>query len=239
MIRGLYSAATALDAATVNQDLVAENLANATTPGYRRHGLIYEAVQSATDSQVPGATLAGTRSAATYTNFDPGPIQHTGNPLDLIASGNVFFVLDGPNGPVYTRNGSFVRNAQGELQSRAGLPVRSNGGRIVIPPNATNISVTLDGAVMADNTELGRLQLAEFADPGVLQRAGTALFQGPQGPPPAPGTYRVEQGYKEGSNVQIVNEMVSMMIGMRQYEAADRAIRSMGEAMALNTRPQG
>jgi flagellar basal body rod protein FlgG len=241
MIRGLYSAATALNAVSQNQELVSENLANASVPGYRRHGLIFEVLppESGTAPTPAGAELRGTRAAGGYTNFDAGPIQYTGSSLDLALSPNVYFVLDGPGGPLYTRNGTFRRSAGGELQSHSGLAVRGVGGRgIVVPPNAAQITVSQDGIVLADNVEVGRLQLAEFRDPSVLERAGTTLFQGPQGPPPQPGTFKVEQGYREGSNVQVVNEMVSMLTGMRYYEAAERALRALGEAVGLNTKPQ-
>jgi flagellar basal-body rod protein FlgF len=241
MIRGMYSAASALDAAALNQELVADNLANATTPGYRRHGLVFETVQQdvADNQQALTGGMHGIRAARPYTSFEGGPVQSTGNPLDLALSSNAFFVLDGPNGPLYTRNGGFERDVQGRMQSHSGLPVRSLSGPITIPPNATKIAVTLDGAVLADRVEVGKLQLAEFPDPSVLQRAGTTLFEGPAGAQPTPGTVRVQQGYREGSNVQIVNEMVSMLAGMRHYEAAQRALRALGDAIAQNTRPQG
>ena len=240
MIAGMYSAATALNAAATNQEIVAENLAHANMPGYRRQGLTFESVQqSATTSMAANnGAITGTQPGRAYTSFDQGPVQFTGNPLDLAVSGNTFFVLDGPNGPVYTRNGSFELDAQGNLQSHGGLAVRSGGGKITIPPNTNKITVSQDGAVLANNVEVGRLQLAEFTDPSVLQRAGTTLFQGPSGQQPNAGTFRVEQGYQEGSNVQIVNEMVSMITGMRYYEAAQRAMRALGDAVALDTNPQ-
>jgi flagellar basal-body rod protein FlgF len=240
MISGLYSAASALNAASMNQDLLAENLANANVPGYRRSGLTFEAVQAemAQGGGPASPSMRGTTTAANYTNFDPGPMQYTGNPLDVALSGNVYFVLDGPNGPVYTRNGTFQNNARGQLQSASGLPVRSTGGAITIPPATAQVQVTKDGVVKADNVEIGRLQLAEFQDPSGLQRVGTTLFAGPQGSAPRPGTFSVEQGYREGSNVQVVNEMVNMLTGMRSYEAAERAMRVISDAVSLTTKPQ-
>jgi len=237
----MYSAASALDMATLNQEVVAENLANANSPGYRRQGVVFEHVrQRAQGSEAsPAGKVGGTQSSTVYTDFEQGPLQETGNSLDLALTKNVFFVLDGPNGPLYTRNGAFQLDSQGQLLSRSGLPVRSGGGRITVPANTSRITVNADGAVLADNNEIGRLQLAEFSDPRQLQRAGTSLFQGPAGRQPDVGTYRVQQGYREGSNVQVVNEMVSMMSGMRQYEAAQKALRALGDALSLSTKPQG
>jgi flagellar basal body rod protein FlgG len=240
MIRGLYSAASALNAATMNQELVAENLANVNMPGYRRSGLLFESLLPASTQPTSTASdnLGGIQSAKSFTNFETGPIQHTGNPLDLALSSNVYFVIDGPDGPVYTRNGSFQRGPQGDLQTVSGLPVRSNGGKLTIPAEAAQINITKEGVVKADENEVGRLQLAEFKDPSGLQRVGSTLFEGPQGPAPAPGTYTVDQGYREGSNVKVVNEMVSMLTGMRFYEAAERAIRALGDVVSLSTKPQ-
>jgi flagellar basal-body rod protein FlgF len=241
MIAGMYSAVSALNGAATTQEIVAENLAHANMPGYRRQGLTFESVQQTAVARTPGSNggITGAQAGRAYTSFDQGPVQYTGNPLDLAVSGNTFFVLDGPNGPVYTRNGSFELDAQGNLQSHGGLAVRSGGGKITIPPNTNKITVSQDGTVLANNLEVGKLQLAEFSDPSVLERAGTTLFQGPAGQQPNAGTYRVEQGYQEGSNVQIVNEMVSMISGMRYYEAAQRALRALGDAVALDTNPHG
>jgi flagellar basal body rod protein FlgG len=246
MISGLYSASTALEAARVNQEIVADNLANVSTPGFRRHGLVFEAVQQQALQNTSGSTGSGTRSAGQYNSFTAGPLQHTGNPFDLALSGSdgSFFVLDGPAGPVYTRNGVFQINSVGQLQSASGMPVRGEGGRITLPQGTSSVTIGSDGTVYANSLgnslAVGKLQIAQFPQPGnVLARVGTTLFSGPparqsQNAP----NYRVEQGYREGSNVQVVNEMVSMITGMRYYEAAERALRALGEAVSQNTKPQ-
>lgn len=230
MIRGLYDAGSALLRASRHQEVLAENLANSATPGYRRHDVTFERLLDPRQGAVTNQN--------DYTSFNPGPVQQTGNPLDLCLSGDAFFVLDGPRGPVYTRNGAFEIGSQGDLQTRSGLPVRGLGGRISIPPGAAQIVVNQEGVVRADGAEVGRLQLARFDNPRSLQRVGPTLFEGPAPTNAEPDTVRVEQGYQEGSNVEAVQEMITMMIGMRQYEAAERALRAMGESLALNTRPQ-
>ena len=240
MIRGMYSAASALDAAATNHEMVAENLANVTTPGYRRQALMFTAFSplGEADPSAAGDYLHDVRARQSYTQFNSGGLQHTGNPLDLALSGNAFFVLDGPNGPLYTRNGVFEMNAQGQLQSKGGLRVRGQGGAITIPQQRTNtITISPQGAVYANGLQVGQLELAQFNNPQVLRRAGGSLFTGPASQPPPAGTVQVQQGYREGSNVQIVNEMVSMMLGMRYYEAAQRAMTSMSDSVAQNTRP--
>jgi flagellar basal-body rod protein FlgF len=242
MIRGIYNAATALEAAQQNQEVVSENLANATVPGYRRHGLVFEAVQQqveATSKAPAGPDTLGTRMARDYSGFDAGPLQNTGSPFDLAIDGSGFFVLQGPNGPLYTRNGTFKINAEGQLQSQDGLPVNGVGGPLVIPPNAPNISVGSDGTVSAGKTQIGQIQIQSFTDPSQLVRAGTTLFTAPAGVQPQASTSLVYQGFREASNVQVVNEMVSMIAGMRHFEAAQHALRAQSETQELNTRPQG
>lgn len=260
MIRGLYSAATGQDAAILNQNIVAQNLAHATVPGYRRQGIVFttfeQAVAQAALPTAPGAmtagppavqtttgnatdSLLGTQSSGTFTAFESGPLEYTGNPLDVAATGDAFFVVQGPGGELLTRNGSFRLNADNQLVNPSGFLVRGQGGPITFPPDAREITITLDGVIMANNQEVGRLLLAQVPFPQMLERAGTTVFSGgvPRGQP-EPGTVRIEQGYREGSNVQAVTELVSMIAGLRLYQASDRALRSLSEALGLQTRPQ-
>src|SRR5436190_18097051 len=118
MLRGMYSAASAMDSAARNQELVAENLANVTTAGYRRQGSAFEIGALPDDLESATQTLGNGPNPRGFTKFEAGPLELTGNPYDLAVMGNAFFVLDGPNGPVYTRNGSFVRDDSGALLAR-------------------------------------------------------------------------------------------------------------------------
>lgn len=233
MLRGVYQAGAALQQAGLQQEFLAENLANATTPGYRRQGLAFlNLVDNAGAAQSGGGAVP-----KVFTSFMPGPLQQTGQPFDLALSGDAFFVLDGPQGPVYTRNGAFELTASGDLQTHGGLRVRGQGGRISIPTDANQVRVNKEGVILADGSEVGRLELARFASTEDLRRVGPSMFEGPAPLTPEPGTVRVEQGYREGANVDMVHEMIAMMLGMRQYEAAQRALRALGEAASLNTRP--
>jgi len=237
----MYSAASALETAAANQEIVAENLANCTTPGYRRQGLLFAAYdplgQSDLESFAPSSRISDVRSTGGFTHFEQGPIKQTGNPLDLVVNGDAFFTVDGPDGPLYTRNGGFQLNGDGQLQTSSGYRVRGTGGTITFPANVSNITVSTDGFVYANGQEVGQLKLATFQNPAALQRVGPTLFAGPAPQAPPPGAASVAQGYREGSNVQVVNEMVSMMLGMRHYEAAERALRSLSDVTAQATRP--
>jgi flagellar basal-body rod protein FlgF len=243
MISGMFSAASALDGLSQNQDVVAENLAHASVPGYRRRGLSFDmggtesggktnpAPKSASGLQGPGA-------GHLYSSFEPGTLQYTNNPLDLAIKGDGFFVVDSPSGPMYTRNGCFALNPKGELVSAQGMTLQGSSGTLRIPPSAAKITISANGSIMADKTSVGQVKLVRFADPKQLETAGTTLFTAPADAQPQPAKATVEQGYREGSNVQIVNEMVSMIAGMRHYEALQHTLKALSDAIQQNTRPQ-
>ncbi len=240
MIQGFYSAASALDVASRNHEIVAQNLAHANMPGYRRRTIAFESFDQALSAAYPNATRTTTspQVSRVRTVFEPGSYQATDGPLDLAIQGDGFFVLQGPKGPLYTRNGVFTLNGEGEMRSMDGLPVLGTGGPIQIPPGTLQITVREDGSVLADRAQLGQLQLASFADPNLLVPVGTTLFEAPASVAAQPSTATVQQGFRESSNVQVVDEMVQMIAGMRHYEAAERALRSLSDAIALNTNPQ-
>jgi flagellar basal-body rod protein FlgF len=244
MLRGIYNAAYAMEVATRNHEIVAENLVNATTPGYRRQGLVYEA-----SAAVVAPLSAGTPSApspaptvpgglSTYLHLESGPLQQTSNPLDFAIDGSAFFVVQGPNGPLYTRNGAFELGPSGDLRTRGGgYAVNGDSGPITVPLDTSAITVATDGTVTANGNQVGHLQLANFANPQTLRRVGPTLFEGDAPETPPTNSVRIDQGYREGSNVQAVQEMVSMMIGMRFYEAAGKTMQAISDAVAQNTRP--
>jgi flagellar basal-body rod protein FlgF len=242
MLRGLYRVAGAMEMVSRNHEMVSENLVNATTPGYRRQGMIFEVPQTsaATDTAAPATRGRGAgRTPTSFVYMETGSLQKTDNPLDAALAGNAFFTVQGPNGPIYTRNGSFQLSATGELQTRGGgYRVQGQGGPLTIPANTSSINIAGDGTVTANGAVIGQLQLASFDDPTTLRRVGPTLFEGPAPRTPPAGAVRVEQGFRESSNVQPVQEMVSMMMGLRFYEAAQKAMQTMSDAIAQNTRPQ-
>lgn len=233
MLQGYYSAASGMRAALQNQDVLSQNLAHAPVPGYRRQSLSFEAFtmpQAPSDAAAPATPLHGARTAQNFTVFAPGDYSHTGNPLECAIQGDGFFVLEGPNGPLYTRNGQFQVNADGQLVSHSGYPIGGGGGALRIPPNAAAITISQDGTVSADNTQVGQIRVVSFDNPSQLIRAGTTLFEAPPGAASSTSTATIRQGYREGSNVQVVHEMVQMIAGMRQYDAAAKALRSLSDA---------
>ncbi len=237
MIRGLYGAATALNAAFENQDVIAQNIASATVPGYRRLAASYEPFDRVLDQARPGDPV-GARVASYYTDFRPGLTSHTGNAFDVALQGDGFFVARGPDGPVYTRDGAFTLGQDGQLQLRGGLVVLGTNGPLTIPPGATDVHFASDGTVTADGAAVGQLQLASFADPSRLVRAGTTCFTAPAGVEAGTSAATLRQGFREASNVNVATEMVSMIRGSRYFEAAQRVLRTLSDSVQLNTRPQ-
>jgi flagellar basal-body rod protein FlgF len=241
MVRGMYSAASALVVASEQQDVVAYNLANSTATGYRQRGLVFESFDRVLGRTAePTGDIVGARTVQAYHDFRPGPLQLTGAPYDLALGDNDrFFVLTGPNGPIFTRNGTFSRSSQGRLVSPGGYALQGdNGNPLTFPPDATQISIASDGSVTADGQPIGNVRVVRFTDMQQLTAAGPTLYTAPPaaGLTPAPG--RVLQGYREGSNVQPADAMVRLIIGQRYYDAAQRSLRAISESIQLNTRPQ-
>jgi flagellar basal body rod protein FlgG len=221
--------------------VTAYNLAQATTPGYRARGLVFETLDRALGRAAePTGDVLGTRTVQAYHDFRPGPLQETGRPLDLaLGDPDRFFVLAGPDGPLYTRNGTFFRTPGGQLVSQAGYPLQGTAGNLTFPPEAGRITVGGDGTVTADDQPSGTVRTVRFTSPQQLTAAGPTLYAAPPGAGLTPAPGRVLQGYHEGSNVQPADAMVRLLIGSRYFDAAQRALRAISESVQLNTRPTG
>lgn len=227
MDRLIYTAMTGAAQTMGRQASVAHNLANATSTGYRaeEHRLRSVQVQSA-NVPAPLPTRAFTVDASTHTNFETGPMQHTGRTLDVAVEGRGWIALSMPDGSeAYTRNGSLEMSVNGVIQTRNGIPVQGDGGSITVPPDV-KISIGTDGTVSvipetgAQNTvnNIGRIKLVN-PDEAELVRGGDGLFRLRGGEAaPADEKVRLAGGYLEGSNVNPVAEMVTMISLARQFE---------------------
>jgi flagellar basal body rod protein FlgG len=241
MLPGLYSAATALDVATVNQDVIAHNLAHVNVPGFRRSVLSFSAFETALQNALRDANRLGTQVDTVQTDFSPGHLEQTERPLDVAMLDDGFFVLNGPDGPLYTRNGVFALTADGRLVSMDGVPVQGRGGPITLPPGTSEAQVTIskDGTVVVNGQPTDQLRLVRFADVQQLIPAGTTSFRAPTGAAPLPYDGVVMQGARESSNVVAVEELVRMIGGLRYFEASQRALRTIAEAVQHTTDPRG
>ncbi|OQX92728.1 MAG: flagellar basal body rod protein FlgG [candidate division Zixibacteria bacterium 4484_95] len=252
MIKSLRTAASGMSAQQMNVDVIANNLANVNTTGYKKskiefQDILYQRLRSAGSESAAGSTVPidlevgyGTRPVATQRLFSMGSLQMTGNPLDLSIEGNGFFQVLLPDGTIgYTRDGSFKLSADGQLVTSDGFYLQPG---ITLPADATDINVSTDGIIAvlipgeSEPQEIGQIELAKFINPSGLQAIGHNLFTASVssgepvlGTPSLEGLGRINQGYLEMSNVDIVEEMVNMIIAQRAYEINSKAIQTSEE----------
>lgn len=231
MLKGIAAAASGMLPQLKRQEVITNNLANAGTAGFKRDRLFVEQLdraragnpQSVADWQTP--SLLGVAI-----DFSAGPLDRTGNPYDLAIAGDGFFVVSTPDGDRYTRNGHFNLSDQGVLATADGNPVMGEGGEIRLP--AGDAVIGPDGSISVDGRPVGKLRIARFADPNVLVRAGSSLFAvGTAGVGPEDmENPSVRQGMLESSNVNTIEEMVSMITTFRFYEADQKAVQMQDSA---------
>lgn len=218
--------------------VVANNIANAATTGFRQEGLIFaEHVRRMEDA--PSVSMAHAHVRAT--SMMQGSLTETGGTFDLAIDGDGFFLIETPAGERLTRAGHFTPNAEGDLVTPEGFRVLDAGGApVFIPPGATGIAVAADGTISAGATPLGQIGLVLPADPLTLTREDGVRFAAPAGTVPADAA-RIVQGSLEASNVDAVSQLARMVTVQRAYElgqsfldAEDQRIRS---ALAALTRP--
>jgi flagellar basal-body rod protein FlgF len=230
MITGLYSAATALDAAEARHRIASENLAHIHQPGHRRRIIeqttFEHALSQQQDTNGYAKTLGANVSETTiHVDHSSGVLEQTRRPLDLAIQGDGFFTVEGPEGPLYTKNGRFHVNPNGDLVNVDGLPVRSQGGGpLTLPVGASPSSLTvgMDGTVAVNGAPIGQLELTGFERLQELQPAGASLFSDPGTAGQQDAQVQVMQGYVERSNVSPIDELVNIMVSSRQYEAATK-----------------
>ncbi|MCF7972287.1 MAG: flagellar basal-body rod protein FlgF [Phycisphaerae bacterium] len=211
------------EALSLEFETIAHNLSNVSTNGYKRR---INAFSKALEEQ--GAETmdeSGYDQAAKYSTYDftQGRMIETGRQLDVALSGKGFFVIETPDGPLYTRNGMFRINSDSQLVDSEGRVVAGESGPITLPAATSldQISVARNGTISADGLPVGQLRLVDFKENETkLVSAGLNCFAAPEGLEADPAdALSVHQGFQEGSNVQLYEEMVDMMMVTRMYEA--------------------
>ncbi len=262
MSRALYTAATGMQAQQQNVDNIANNLANASTVGFKRTRLEFQDILYQ-NIRTPGAAAnastalpvglqigLGARSISSERIFLQGDFKQTENPLDMVIEGSGFFQVRQSSGELaYTRAGSFHLSAQGQVVTATGEALEP---AVSIPREATSINIGTDGTVsvtipgQANAQNVGQIQLATFANPAGLEAMGRNLFketaasgQATAGSPDSNGLGRINQGFIENSNVNVVEELVGMIAAQRAYEtnskvitAADRMMGTINQAVS-------
>lgn len=205
-------------------DLLANNIANASTGGYKADREFYSLYAAADTEGSDGTTMPVIQKP--YTDLSQGVLQATGNTLDVALSGKGFFAVQGPNGPLYTRNGSFRLATDGKLISAEGYPVTGTGGAAITISGTQPIEISSDGTVTQDGKALGQLQVADFTSGAGLSKQGGNYFRSadPGGQvAAAPKGTTVEQGKLEASNSGTAESAVRLISIMRQFEMLQKA----------------
>jgi len=249
MHAALWVSKTGLTAQDKQLTTISNNLANASTAGFKRDRVVFEdllyqvqrqpGAQSSQNTQLPTGLQLGTgvRVVSTQKQFSSGSLQVTDQPLDMAVNGRGFYEILQPDGNVaYTRNGEFHLSADGEIVNGEGLLLQP---AITIPQNTLSVTVGRDGTVSAQvagntaPTQIGSIQLTDFINPAGLQAIGSNLFletassgSAQQGTPGTNGFGSIEQGSIENSNVNIVEELVNMITTQRTYEMNSKVIQT-------------
>ncbi len=234
MLRGLYASYAGMRAMLMRQEVTASNLANANSVGYKQDFAVIQAYPRRELTRVEGGGSAvelgtvgdgrgGSLVGSVRTDFAQGPLKDTGMATDLALEGEGFFVVRRGNETLYTRAGNFGVDPQGRLVTAAGDLVLGEDGN-PLRVEGKELTVNSEGSITVDGEARGRLMLVAFDDPASLSKAGEGLFAG-QGARPASGV-AVRQGYRESSNVDAVEQMVSMIECFRAYESGQRILQA-------------
>lgn len=260
MLRGIYTAAMGIRQNQNRQDVTANNIANASTTGFKEDRVVTKPFQevmvqnkdSSASGKVPnaiGTMTFGVEKGDLYTNFSRGPFQNTGQELDFAINGSGFFTVlhsDGTNSSIcYTRDGSFQTDADNKLVTGNGNivlgrniqdgtlgPIYTSGGKL---------TVDSEGRVSIDSEYRYDMELTDFDDYNKLDRIGNNLYTVSDTTivPVTNGEYEVKQGYIEGSNVDITQEMTDMIVNLRSFQANQRVLQSINETLGKTVNEVG
>jgi flagellar basal-body rod protein FlgG len=253
-MRALYTAATGMTAQQLRIDNIANNLANVSTTGFKKgrgsfEDLLYENMPTGAARGQGGRPSelqvgSGTRMVGMSRDFSTGSLAQTGNTFDIALGGRGFFVVEDMDGAeFYTRDGRFSVNSEGDLVNAAGMMLSPG---ISIPEDASEVSIAQDGTVTAtfagstDETVLGTIRVVDFTNAAGLEAIGGNLYI----PTPASGepnelyaedNLQIQQGFLEGSNVDVAEELVDMIVAQRAYELTSKVVQSADETLQVVT----
>lgn len=223
---------TSIEALTREFETITHNLANVSTVGFKRKSNAFSISLDPQEEYSPG-----TVDPDSPWDFSQGEMVETGRPLDVAIFGKGFFVIETPEGPLYTRNGMFATDSNSQIVDSMGRPVAGRNGPITIPGNISisQIHISGDGSISAGKTAIGKLSIVDFGDDeGKLVPAGNSCYRMPDAAvePIEAERMVVKQKFQESSNVKIIEELVDMIFVTRLYEANIKSITSQQETSA-------
>lgn len=236
MNSGMYASVSGSLSAMHRLDMISNNLANINTPGYKKDKMSFEGLLAGpvNPPAVPQGKTADPvlQKESYYIDYSAGPVNQSGNPLDLALDGDGFFAVTTPEGTAYTRQGNFRSSADGTLVTVDGYPVQGVGGAS-IRIQGSRIEIDAKGTVMVDGTPSGAISIVDFEKPLALTKVGNSLLvpTDAQAVPQA-GKAQIQQGHLEGSNVDSISEMVQLIETNRYFEACSKVIKGFDDLTA-------
>ena len=249
MVRGLYTAYTGMANEQKRLDIIANNLANAATVGYKEENVTNQAFDDvltikirdnseAFNDRPIGKMSLGVKLGEAYTSHTQGSLRQTDNSYHLALEGKGFFTMSvtdraGNVDTKYTRNGTFTMTKDGHIVDTDGNHLMGESGELIIPNDAVELLVDTNGGIYADGNYIDTLLIADFEDYDYLIKSGDTMFETVEGALIIPAQASVNQGYTEQSNVNVVSEMVEMIAVTRAYEANQKVIQSIDQTLDL------
>ena len=247
MVRGLYTAYTGMINSQQRLDVVSNNLANATTTGFKKEGCTTQAFDEMMGVKIKDMTVGhmnqpignmslGAKIGETYRNWDQGSLISTENTYNFALTGKGFFSISytdkaGNESVMYTRDGSFLMNSEGYLVTEDGDYVLGEGGPIQLPYNIDELTVDELGNVYADGLYVDKFAITDFENYDYIEMFGENLFKAVDGAVEIEADTNVQQGYLEGSNINVVSEMVDMITISREYESSQKVITAIDQML--------
>lgn len=249
MVKGLYTAYTGMINEQNRLDIISNNLANATTVGYKEENVTNQSFDNMLTIKVrdeseyynnrPIGTMSlGVKVGEVYTDYGQGSLKETGNTYNLGLEGKGFFSLsvkdkNGEESIKYTRDGSFTMDKDGYVVDVNGNRLQGESGDIQVPVDASSISIGTDGSIYADGTYVDKVLVTDFTDYDYLKKFGDNMYETVDGASEIASTALIHQGYTEQSNVNVVSEMVQMINITRAYEANQKSIQTIDGMLDL------
>lgn len=232
MIKGIYASGSGMQPRLMRLDVIANNVANADTTGYKKDSIFVQIMKDIGIAQSTGAGELAGLDVKEFTDFAEGSLRPTNAPLDLAIQGEGFFALDTPDGPRYTRNGNFRIDDNGDVVNSNGYPVLGTSGKISIPGaekiQQNDLAITKGGEIFLGKSMIGKVRLVTFKDMQQMLKTSGTMFKTEETPKDvATGDEKttVRQGYLEESNVEALTEMVQLVELSRGFETDQRTMR--------------